>query len=157
MAAGAARPIPIGVPAVTVDQRQLRQLTSDLRRVSTEMPKQVRGLMLDGAKIVAGDARSRASWSSRIPGTVKPRATARGARVVAGGPKAPHASFYEGTNSGGPGRHPVFARGARSGWRWTSKGSPRPYLKPAAEGKATEVAQTVGDGLLVLFKHAGWQ
>jgi hypothetical protein len=86
--------------------------------------------------------KSNASWSSRIPATVRVNVTfttkSAGASVIAGGKSAPHARPLERGNksSGGGLRHPVFARKdkGRDEWTWVDMPT-RPFFFKAVQQK----------------------
>lgn len=118
-------------------------IARDMRQLPDETRKAVRPKLRAGGEIVAVDARGRADWSSRIPGTVRVRTSFRDDRenvkVLAGGASAPHARPYEGIGtSGDTFRHPVY--GDREVWVAQEK---RPFIFPAAEAKGEEVTGLV--------------
>jgi hypothetical protein len=123
------------------------QIARDLRALPEETRKALRPQLREAGEVVAADARNRAGWSSRIPGTVRVRTSFRADResvkVVAGGPVAPHARPYEGISSRGDTfRHPFF--GNRDVWFEQDE---RPFLLPAAEAGEAESAQLVRTAL----------
>lgn len=143
--------------AIAVDARGLRQLSKDLKKIGDkDLSKELRAGLRKSGEVVAAAARSNASWSSRIPGSIKVVVQQKGVAVRAGGDKAPHAVTFEGKNNGQPRRHPVFARGARSDWTWAAQDPPRPYLKPALSANLDKVIQVVGDELEVAFLQNGF-
>lgn len=90
------------------------------------------------AEIIADDARLRSSrWSRRVPRSVRIQGGTSAVTVVAGGPAAPQAYTMEGTNTGLPRRHPVFAHGPRDKWTWVAQ-TPRPFMAEAIDAKAEE-------------------
>jgi hypothetical protein len=114
-------------------------IARDMRALPEETRKAVRPKIRKAGEIVAGDAKQRADWSSRIPGTVRVRTSFQADRekvqVVAGGAGAPHARPYEGIATQGDSfRHPVH--GNREVWVSQDK---RPFIFPAAEAKGEEV------------------
>lgn len=114
-------------------------IARDMRKLPEETQKAVRPKLRAGGELVAADARVRAGWSSRIPGTVRVRTSFREDRekvsVIAGGSGAPHARPYEGiATQGDTFRHPVY--GNREVWVAQDK---RPFIFPAAEAKGEEV------------------
>jgi hypothetical protein len=115
------------------------QIARDLRALPQETRKAVRPLLRQAGELVAQEARGLASWSTRIPASVRVRTSFRenreGVKVVAGGPAAPHARPYEGLSSRGDTfRHPVFGNTDV----WVSQET-RPFIFPAAEAKSEEV------------------
>lgn len=132
----------------------LAVIARDMRALPEEARKAVRPALRRAGMVVAREATVNASWSSRIPGTIRVSTSFRlnreGVEVRAGGPSAPHARPYE--NLGDPGifRHPVY--GNRE--VWVSQ-TARPFLFKAArstEGTVTvmitetmdDVAQSLG-------------
>lgn len=118
-------------------------IARDMRKLPEETRKTVRPKLRAGGEIVAADARRRADWSSRIPGSVRVRTSFQESQekvqVIAGGSGAPHARPYEGVaSSGSTFRHPVY--GDREVWVSQEK---RPFLFPAAEAKGDEVTGLV--------------
>lgn len=121
-------------------------IATDMRALPEESRKAIRPRLREAGQMVANDARSRASWSSRIPGTVRMTTSFRldreGVTVIAGNSATPHARPYEDVAGKGKFRHPVFAdtkNFTRKGWTWVTQVS-RPFLFPAA--KANEAAAT---------------
>lgn len=127
------------MPAVSGDPTYI--VAEDLRRLPTEHRKAVRPKLVKAGESVVRDARARAGWSDRIPGTVKMKVSFRFDReqvlIVAGGPSAPHARPFEGM-SRDPFRHPVY--GNREVW---VPEPARPYLLPAGRAHRAEI-----DGLM---------
>jgi hypothetical protein len=121
---------------ILADTRGLSRLARNLRQASPETWKACRVALRVAVQPVAADAQSRASYSTRIPQTVKVRVTGGGnVKIVAGGVNAPDAAPLE--NKGQPGtfRHPVF--GNREVW---VDQPARPFLGPAVEAHKVEVA-----------------
>lgn len=122
-------------------------IARDLRKLPAETRKVVRPKLREAGQVVQQKAQQNASWSSRIPDTVKVvtsfRENREGVTVRAGGPNAPHARPYEGLSSRGTTfRHPVYG----NDW-WVAQAA-RPFLFPAAqetEGQVTAAIQSVLD------------
>jgi hypothetical protein len=100
----------------------------------------------EAGEYVAGIARGKASWSSKVPASIKVGGGRSGVNITAGGARAPAAYPNE-----IPGvRHPVFGgKGtARPDAPWVTNEN-RPFLAPAgdegADGAAAIVAQVVDD------------
>lgn len=142
---------------IRTDASQLRSLGTRLRKTRPTVYRAIRREILRQAKQVADDAKQKADWSSRIPGTIK--ASAAGvntAKVRAGGAAAPHAAAYEHGGAEGTFRHPVFADQSktRDEWTWVNQEA-RPFLHPAlmdhypelVEGLASAVETAVGDAI----------
>ena len=117
-----------------------------MRRAAPEVAKDLKGSLRRAGEIVAADARSRAGFSSRIPGTVKVRVSGPSVSVVAGGSGAPGAAPLENRGRSGTFRHPVF--GNRDVWVAQEA---HPFLVPAADAQmgriVAAVEQAVDDAL----------
>jgi hypothetical protein len=81
------------------------------------------------AEPLAVEVRQRYSaYSTRLPRAVRIKVKGGGRVVlieVGGTRTTPHARTVEGLPSGGPARHPVFAKGPRSEWTWVAQTPPR--------------------------------
>jgi hypothetical protein len=101
-------------------QAMLAGLPKDIQR---ELRPRIRTI----SELVAAQARTNASWSTRIPGAISTRvsfgARTAGGAVVVNSAKAPHARPYEGLSArGGTFRHPVHGSDV-----WVSQAT-RPFL-----------------------------
>lgn len=129
-------------------------IARDMRALPDEARRAVRPALRKAGQVVATEAMVNASWSSRIPGTIRVvtsfRLNREGISVKAGGSSAPHARPYEHLGEPGAFRHPVY--GNRE--VWVSQMA-RPFLFKAArstEGTVTamvletmdDVAQSLG-------------
>jgi len=143
--------------SISVDVTGLRQLSRDINSSGNRYLKlRLQQGLREGAEVVAVAARSKAAFSTRIPDSIRVAVTARGAYVRAGSARAPHAVTFEGTASGGPRRHPVFARGGRATWTWVPQ-SPRPFLLPALIQTTDQVVEKVADAMERAFLDMGWR
>ncbi len=121
-------------PAVgaVLDAESYRQVQRGIRELDREAQKQLNAHLRAEARAVASTAKSNASWSSRIPGSIGVSVTARRVAVKARSAKAPHARPFEGRSRGtlprASFRHPVF--GDREKW---VEQSTRPFLQPAVQ------------------------
>jgi hypothetical protein len=106
-------------------------LTSD-----AEMAKQLGKAFSQGGKTIAALAKSNASFSSRIPSSIKARRSGARVSVQAGGPTAPDAAPLDNKGRGGLFRHPVF--GNKNVW---VNQPARPFLQPALEKGAPGVIE----------------
>lgn len=114
------------------------QIARDMRKLPPEARKAARPKLRAAGQIIQTKAQANASWSSRIPASVKVVTSFRQNResvtVRAGGKNTPHARAYEGlTTRGDSFRHPVHG----NDW-WVTQAT-RPFLIPAAESSAAEV------------------
>lgn len=121
-------------------------IARDMRNLTPETQKAVRPKLLAAGRLVAEDAKGRASWSSRIPGTVRVRTSFRenreNVKVLAGGSATPHARPYEGLSvRGAVFRHPVYGRDV-----WVAQET-RPFLFPAAEANQVQAADLISSAL----------
>jgi hypothetical protein len=122
-------------------------IARDMRNLPEETRKAVRPKLVKAGQLVSADAKRRASWSSRIPGTVRVRTSFQenreNVKVLAGGPGAPHARPYEGLSvMGDVFRHPVYGNKEN----WVSQET-RPYLFPAAEANQIQAAELISSAL----------
>lgn len=127
------------------------ELAKALREIDKTVWRDLRRDLKTAAELVADDARSRAGYSSRIPGTIKTSVTLTGATIKAGGDDAPHAAVLEvGSQKAAHGwfRHPVFPSAGedRSEWTWIDQPT-RPFLFPAFEAHQAEVLELVGEAI----------
>lgn len=140
--------------AARIDARSIARASREVRRAAPEAWKALRARLLVIGNAVAEDVRADASYSTRIPGSVKVRVTAGGnVKVVMGGDAAPNAVPIE---NGGRGfvRHPVYGHDV-----WTAKNSrPAPML-PAyakrAEWAAREMERAYLDTFIRVFESGG--
>lgn len=135
---------------------EIQKLVADLGKVPAELRKELRPAIRAAAQRVLVDARSRASWSSRIPAAT--RISVRfgrrnaGVSIVVSAARAPHGRPYE--HGGVPGnfRHPVY--GNRNNWV-TQRA--RPFLWPAAVAKREEVAREIDRAVEQVLRRTGWR
>lgn len=133
------------------DASQLRKLGANLRKSHPEVHRAMRRAVLEQAKRIAEDARTKSDWSTRIPGTIKASSAGVNTAVVrAGGPGAPHAAAYEHAGASGTFRHPVFADASktRDEWTWVTEQA-RPYLHPALMDRFDETVLALRDAVEV--------
>ncbi len=127
-----------------ISSQGLALLRADLSRVPEDMRGQVRKAVRAAGQSTLDDARSNASWSSRIPGALTMRVSLAGnypgVVVLARASVAPHARPYEGILSD-PFRHPTWGTPP-----WVPQ-SARPFLFPAAEANAEPFRQGVRDAV----------
>lgn len=117
-------------------------ISRDMQRLPEATRKAVRPRLRESGQTIADDAKTRASWSTRIPATIRVTASFRpnfeGVTIRAGGRSAPHARPYENFGGRGQFRHPLF--GDRK--RWYTQAA-RPFLAPAAEAGEKRAALAV--------------
>lgn len=122
-------------------------IAEDMRKLPTELRKALRPRLRMAGQVIANAARANASWSSRIPGTIKVGTkfspNREGVYIRAGGASAPHARLYElGSRSPSSFRHPVF--GHRD--RWVEQ-TTRPFLFRAAEQHVSQTTVAIENAL----------
>lgn len=124
---------------VGVQANGLAALARDLQSFAPKAAQEMMASLSIAGNLVAAEAKSEASWSSRIPGSIKVTGkTVRSIAVKAGNvADAPHAYTFEAPN-GAPVRHPVFGR--RDNW---VEQAPRPFLRPALDNHTEEIMEIV--------------
>lgn len=136
---------------LTLDVSELKDLARDVRRVSPALAKEFLKDLGRSGEIVAQKARSNASFSTRIPGTVKVRRRGVSVRVQAGGDKAPHAAAFEHGGKTGQFRHPVF--GDRNTW---ASQPAHPFLRPAFEDQLVPLERSIIGDVDATFARFGF-
>ena len=127
----------------------VRALADALRDVPRELRPQVRKALKSGGEGIRARAAQEASWSRRIPRSLRVRTrfggTRAGVYVTASRLAAPQARPFEGITGNAEFRHPVPGTG-----RWVSQ-KVRPFLAPAvgqqADRAMNEVKQALDDAL----------
>lgn len=134
-----------------VDTRAFGRFARALKQTEPELAKGLRTALRAAGELVASDARERASYSRRIPGSIRVRTTGLTVSVVAGGAKAPNAGPLEHGGREGTFRHPVFGnRGV-----WVDQPG-RPFLHPALYARRAVAVSAVEAALTgVLHKLGG--
>lgn len=135
---------------------QFSQLARDLYRMPAATRKQLRRRFEQVGQAALSDAKSRASWSSRIPASItgKPELSVDriGYTLRASTARAPHARVYEGMGSGGTFRHPVY--GNRENWVTQAT---RPYLWPAVRGRVNDITSAASDAFESVARECGFR
>lgn len=139
------------------------QIAADMRALTPATRKAIRPKLRAAGRMVVDDAKSRSSWSSRIPGTVRMTTSFRvdreGVTVSAGTRSTPHARPYEDVLRRGRFRHPVFADAknrTRKGWIWVTQQS-RSFLFPAAEARQAEATAAIRSALDEAASELGFE
>lgn len=133
----------------------LTKLSRDLRAVTVDLSRGFTAALKAAVEPVAVQARENASFSKRIPQTIRVTSTGGKAkvrvRVSAGGARAPEAAAFE--NGGRPGtfRHPVFGHRNR---KW-AKQDAHPFLMRALASQASSVADDVEAAIDHFLKQNG--
>jgi hypothetical protein len=136
----AGAPITFGVSVTS-----LTQLTKDMRGVSKTLASGFTKAIKAAVQPVVTQARANASFSDRIPGSIRATSTSGKAnvsvKVVAGGAKAPEAAAFEHQGTPGTFRHPVFGTNT-----WVSQAA-HPFLFPALTSQAEDIASAVEEAI----------
>lgn len=120
-----------------------------LRKAKPEVYKELRRAVLAEARIVAEDAKGLASWSSKIPDSIKASAQGINTAVVrAGGKSAPDAAPFEHAGASGTFRHPVFGR--KDAW---VEQAARPFLHPAVMDRLDATVSALEDAVITAVDH----
>lgn len=139
---------------------QFSQLQRDLGRMSTVQRRLIRQAAEQIGQSALSDAKSRASWSRRIPSAISMRGFTDTTRGRVGvelrvSKSVPYARAYEGISqqgSSGYFRHPVF--GNRQ--VWVSQQT-RPYLWPAVSGRRNQMLQAIEQVVEQAAREAGFR
>lgn len=135
----------------TVDTRELKNFARQLRKLDRKTYLKMNKALRAGAQFVVDDARANASWSTKIPPTIKVKGGVTRLSIVAGGDAAPNAVPLERGSKKNPGynRHPVF--GNRNVW---VNQDLRPYLLPAILKNERKIAELVVAEVNKAFEEA---
>jgi hypothetical protein len=134
--------------SILIDTKQFSLLVRGIRASGPAGKAAVRGAMRESAELVKAEAAQRASFSSRVPGSLTARATATNFKVSAGGEAAPDAAAIENKGRGFV-RHPTYSPrpGVPERVGWTDKNSHPAFLSPAMEAKEEEVVELITERL----------
>lgn len=142
------------LPSFVVDGHEFGYAAQAFSHVPEELRKQLRPRFRAIGERMKAQAAANASWSSRIPGSLKVRVSLAGKRpgvyVLAEASSAPHARPLEGLNGRNPFRHPVF--GNENVWVAQSA---RPYLLPALMATREQSEADLRDALVEAFRATG--
>jgi hypothetical protein len=138
---------------VSMDARQVGRVARGIRTASKPAWKALRVRLVGIGAEVASDVKANASYSTRIPGSVKVRPTAAGnVRISIGGDAAPNAVPIENKGRGFV-RHPVFGKREV----FTSKNSHPAFLLPAFAAKhdwaLAEMEKAYMDAFVAAFER----
>ena len=135
---------------------EIERLIKDMGRVPDDLRKRLRPKLRTAGRVVADDAKLRASWSTRIPRAVSVRTsftkTRPGVSVVVNKNKAPHARPFEHVGRPGTFRHPVF--GNREVW---VPQRARPFLAPALAAKGDTAGRLITEAVDETTRDAGFR
>lgn len=136
---------------IRLDTKELTKFAATLRKTAPALSKEFGTALRAGGELVAQDARQRASFSRRIPGSIKVSRRAASVRITAGGPSAPDAAPFENKGKEGTFRHPVFGNYDV----WVNQQA-HPFLRPAGEANQEEVAAVFMRAVTDAFRKAGF-
>jgi hypothetical protein len=137
--------------------QELAKLARDLHRMGPAGRRRLKKAFTDAGAPLQADARSRASWSSRIPGAISVRPLMSDVRGMVGvqlrvsAANAPHARPYEGMGQGGTFRHPVYGHDV-----WVPQAT-RPYAFPAVKATADKILPAIGDAYEAAARECGFR
>lgn len=140
---------------ISVKVTGIRELQRALRQVSDEAPRELRDEFRKLAERIAGKVADRVPHvSGRAAGSVKPRATQRGASIAVGGQAAPYYPWLDFGGSVGRGHRPGISwsgavkRMAQDGGR---------YLYPTLRDENESIRKDLDQVLGRLASKAGFE
>lgn len=137
-------PRPIIVEGLTELQRSLKAIE---RSAARELYDGLR----DAARIVSRSAASKVpARTGRAASSIKPRATARGASIAFGGPRAPYYPWLDFGGSVGPGHRPRQSGSGAVKRPFIKEGR---YVYPTIAAKSDEVLQRVDELMADLIRR----
>lgn len=146
-----------GAPLVFRAQSpDLRQLYTDLRAVPGNMTRELRKGVVAAAKPAVAAVKEEASWSSRIPGSIKAKASfgarSTSVQIIADPAVAPEAAVLNHGGRGGQFRHPVF--GNRNNW---VNQAARPFFETAVRRTQPQIEQAIVAVMDEVARKAGFR
>jgi hypothetical protein len=121
-----------------IDAQGWTQFARSVRKANKDAQKLLLVQIKSAMQPISNLIKQEASWSSRIPQTVRISATNKGVAIRAGGRGAPHAYAFEHHGITGEFRHPVFGNRAV----WVSQPA-RPFLTPVAKANESKLADAM--------------
>jgi len=144
-----------GVVDIQLDPNSWRALQRGLKDMAPQVRRELNKTLKTAGEGILADARSNASWSSRIPGSLSMTVTATRIGIKADRRKAPHARPYEGIaglfSTARSFRHPLF--GDKSNW---FSEATRPFMAPAVRANETQFMDAAGEAVNDAARAAGW-
>ena len=135
---------------------EIERLIKDLGKIPDDLRRKLRPRLRAAGRVVADDAKARASWSTRIPRAIRVSTsfTARrpGVSVVVDKKKAPHGRPYEHGGQPGTFRHPRW--GDRRSW---FEQRARPFLAPALAAKGDTAGRLITEAVDETTRDAGFK
>lgn len=120
---------------ITVDVSELKAFSLFLKGVEVSLQREFLKSLNTAGEVVAKKAKANASFSHKIPQTIKVRRRGTRVNVIAGGAKAPDAVPLEHGGQSGTFRHPVFGSPTTP---WEEQPA-HPFLVPAGIESQPEV------------------
>lgn len=121
---------------------ELQEMVRDLGKMPKDLSKEMRPMLKRTGEGALRDAKSNASWSTRIPGATRLAITFAksntGVAIRTNKNRAPHARPIENAGKKGSFRHPIFGRDD-----WASQEA-RPYMQPAADAWQSHADEEIG-------------
>ena len=133
----------------------LRELATAFKRVDSDLPKDLKAEFLRIAQHVVGVAQQRMPFrSGRASGSLRARASTRGAFIAFGGTAAPYEPWLDFGGSVGRGHKPgvAWSGSVKREWRGLPNGSGR-YVYPAI----TEARPATEAAVDAAVKHAAFR
>jgi len=124
-----------------------REVYAALRRLDPEAAKQLQKEMRTVANRVVIQAKGNASWSVKIPPSIRASSTAKGAAV-----RVQSSNRLAVLNElGKTWRHPLFGN-----HDWFYPQNARPFVKPAVDAQRAGIAQQAGEAIRRAIRSAGF-
>lgn len=145
--------------AAAVQVRGLREVQSAFRKVDKGIPKGFREEFMGIARTVAADAAGRVpSVTGRAAGSIKPRASQRGAGIAFGGRAAPYLPWLDFGGSTGKGHRPGvgWSGSVKRDWLGRPVGEGR-YVYPAIADNRERIEQAAEEAVMNVAAKAGFE
>lgn len=144
---------------VSVRVTNLAQFSKALKRVDTELVSDLKDELAAIATPIASEVRAKVPQrSGSAAGSVKTRATMRGAAIVAGGKQAPYFQWLDFGGSTGRGHRPgvAFSGSIKRKWMGLPSGSGR-YVYPTISAHKADTKTALGKAIAKAGRAAGFE
>ncbi|MEA2538470.1 MAG: hypothetical protein QOF11_2704 [Chloroflexota bacterium] len=144
---------------VKVEVRGIRELNSAFKAVDAGLSRELKAAFWGIANAVVGKIQQRMPHDhGDAAGSVKPRATAKGAGIAFGGTKAPYMPWLDFGGSVGRGHVPgqAWSGAIKRDWLGVPSGEGR-YVYPAISEERGATAAAVDEAIAKVAKHAGFE
>jgi hypothetical protein len=130
----------------SIDTSSFQKFGSAMHKAAPKIKVVMSKALVDVAPEVVEKAKSLASFSTKIPGSIKVVPLDVGVMITAGGEAAPDADVFE--NKGKPGnfRHPLFGN---KGYWYSQKA--HPFLAPALVASVSQVEEAISTAMDTLL------